>query len=159
MNEPTDLPDSNDKLRKALRNLPKAKTPWYFEARLQQRIRGKQNSPKSAIRAVPAFATVGVVVICAGIIGYLTFLSPMDSSQSIEEAVGVHQGETIVDPGDPVSTEQPSIPPQAESEVPRGPNVGNNEDFVIESVVASAAIEDSADSTLRARVDSTSIGK
>ncbi len=159
MSDLSESPEMNEKLRDALRNLPKIKAPWYFDARLQQRIRGNEKeTPRGIFRPIPAFATLAVVLVCTGVVGYLTYLSPQEPGQLIDnQAVESSGNDVIANPPQLA----PALLPSTESDGGSGPNAGGTGDVTVESGVVSV-IEDSSqmkDSTVKVGVESTITGR
>lgn len=65
--------DAEEGLKKGLRDLPKLKAPWFFEAELQRRLHeGSHRSPLRSfvVRPVPAYALSVFGVAVAGVLAY-----------------------------------------------------------------------------------------
>lgn len=61
-------------VRRALKNLPRAKAPWYLETKLQQRLRAEHPpAAPSFWRPMPAYVVSAVVLFVVGVIGYTSF--------------------------------------------------------------------------------------
>lgn len=85
MSDQKNISEENDPVRKKLQNLPKSKAPWYFEARLQQRIRGESRPQGNwfTARPLPALALSAGVFLFVCVAGYYTLIVPPGNDQQI----------------------------------------------------------------------------
>ena len=82
--DPGKSPEDENKIRETLRRLPKLKAPWYFEARLRQKLGGKKSPLLAWIvaRPLPSLATGLAVFFVALIAGYYTWIVPQVNEQA-----------------------------------------------------------------------------
>ncbi len=86
MSEKNTIPEDNNPVRKKLRSLPQAKAPWYFEARLQQRIRGGSGRQGSWLftKPLPALALSAGVFLFVCVAGYYALVAPSAEEQQMQ---------------------------------------------------------------------------
>lgn len=88
-------------VRRALKSLPKAKAPWYFEAKLQQRLRTEKSTTAASFwRPMPAYVASAVVLFIVGVIGYTSFFI----QESLDQPAQVSETPTTEPPQQPGPT-------------------------------------------------------
>jgi hypothetical protein len=76
-----DKSEQLNRVRKELSALPRLKAPWYFEAKLRQRLVGERGRRRmSFLRPLPAYAYSAVGVAAAGIIVYFIVAGPGETT-------------------------------------------------------------------------------
>ena len=125
--------DVEERLKKSLRDLPKLKAPWFFEAELQRRLHeGSHRSRARSFlaRPVPACALSVFGVAVAGVLAYLMMVRTPEIEPFIIE---VPVERTELSPNQP-HVEQPASPqkqehgesnPMVVEPSGRGPSSGN----------------------------------
>jgi len=98
-------------VRRALKDLPKAKAPWFFEAKLQQRLREEKSLTAGSFwRPVPAYVVSAVVLFIVGVIGYTSFYiqESLDQPVQVSETPAAEpQQQPVSTPASPVATLPP----------------------------------------------------
>jgi len=103
-------------VRQYLKDLPKVNAPWYFEAKLQQRLQRRSTAGFSGLvglwRPIPAYAYSVVAVLVLGVVGYYAFLSTDPSQNEILETPSPGSNETRESPKPRASSPAPPLTPQ-----------------------------------------------
>lgn len=75
-----------EQVKQELRGLRKVQAPWYFESRLQQRLRMGDQPRSWMARPVPAFALSLLAVAMVGTIGYYVYVNSEFASSPLQKA-------------------------------------------------------------------------
>lgn len=104
--------EEHRKVREVLKGLPGKKAPWFFEARLQQRLQEERNAGKSRgwlTTPAPAYALSAVTAAVLVIVGYYTLYLPFtrgDEGTGVPEQM-IESGEGITRPSPGESNASP----------------------------------------------------
>ena len=100
----------DERVKQELRNLRKIQAPWYFESRLQQRLR-RTDEPRSWVtRPVPAFALSMLALALVGAVGYHFYFNPDFVSPPSQTEEPRREQQAVQPAGAPAPLQQDAAP-------------------------------------------------